>query len=280
MKEVKKVPYYICNTCGVQHAQTVEPPNSCLICEDERQYIHPDGQTWTTLEDMREKGNLQNIIKKEEDHLYSIKTEPEFAIGQTAHLIQHKGFNVLWDCISYLDQRTIDQINEIGGIQAIALSHPHYYSTQVEWAEAFQAPIYIHEDDKKWVTRPSNHIHFWSGETLSMKPGLDLYRLGGHFKGGAVLHWSNGNKGKGCLLTGDIITVTADRNWVSFMYSYPNLIPLPASTVEEIAAKVKPLQFNRLYNAFSKVVKENAGEAVQRSAIRYIKALNSELFHT
>lgn len=64
MKEVKKVPYYICNTCGVQHAQTVDPPNSCLICEDERQYIHPDGQTWTTLEDMREKGNLQNILKR------------------------------------------------------------------------------------------------------------------------------------------------------------------------------------------------------------------------
>lgn len=43
---------------------------------------------------------------------------------------------------------------------------------------------------------------------------------------------------------------------------------------------MKPLQFNRLYNAFSKVVRENAGEAVQRSAVRYIKALNSELFHT
>lgn len=81
-------------------------------------------------------------------------------------------------------------------------------------------------------------------------------------------------------MTGDIITVAADQNWVSFMYSYPNLIPLPASKVEEIAAKVKPLQFNRLYNAFSKVVRENAGEAVQRSAERYIKALNSELFHT
>ncbi|MEC2181255.1 hydrolase [Bacillus spizizenii] len=176
------MPYYICKTCGVQHAQTVNPPNSCLICDDERQYIHPDGQSWTTLEDMREKENLQNILK--------------------------------------------------------------------------------------------------SGETLNMKPGLDLYRLGGHFKGGAVLHWSNGNEGKGCLLTGDVITVAADRNWVSFMYSYPNLIPLPASKVEEIAAKVKPLQFNRIYNAFSKVVRENAGEAVQHSAVRYIKALNSELFHT
>lgn len=99
------MPYYICKTCGVQHAQTVNPPNSCLICDDERQYIHPDGQCWTTLEDMREKGNLQNILIKEEEHLYSVKTEPEFAI--------HKGFNVLWDCISYLDQKTIDQMKEL-----------------------------------------------------------------------------------------------------------------------------------------------------------------------
>ncbi|AGA23973.1 Hypothetical protein YmaE [Bacillus subtilis subsp. subtilis str. BSP1] len=226
------------------------------------------------------KETFKTSLKRKKSIFTASKLNQSLRSDKQPHLIQHKGFNVLWDCMTYLDQKTIDQINELGGIQAIALSHPHYYSTQVEWAEAFQAPIYIHEDDKEWVTRPSNHIHFWSGETLNVKPGLDLYRLGGHFKGGAVLHWSKGNEGKGCLLTGDIITVAADRNWVSFMYSYPNLIPLPASKVEEIAAKVKPLQFNRLYNAFSKVVKENASEAVQRSAVRYIKALNSELFHT
>ena len=44
--------------------------------------------------------------------------------------------------------------------------------------------------------------------------------------------------------------------------------------------RVKPLQFNRLYNAFHRVVKENANEAVERSADRYIKAIEGKLFHT
>lgn len=64
------------------------------------------------------------------------------------------------------------------------------------------------------------------------------------------------------------------------MYSYPNLIPLPARKVEEMANRVKPLQFNRLYNAFHGVVKENANEAVERSAERYIKAVEGKLFRT
>ncbi|MGQ0440582.1 hypothetical protein ACT4UT_29150, partial [Bacillus sp. B-TM1] len=50
--------------------------------------------------------------------------------------------------------------------------------------------------------------------------------------------------------------------------------------VEEMVNRVKPLQFNRLYNAFHRVVKENANEAVERSAERYIKAIEGKLFHT
>ena len=95
--------------------------------------------------------------------MYSITTKPKFAIGQTAFLIQSKTLNVMWDCISYLDDKTIQRIYDLGGIQAIALSHPHYYSTQVKWAETFNVPIYIHEDDKEWVVRPSKQIKFWSG---------------------------------------------------------------------------------------------------------------------
>ncbi len=186
----------------------------------------------------------------------------------------------MWDCITYLDPQTIQQITELGGIQAIALSHPHYYSTQVEWAEIFDVPIFIHEDDKEWVMRPSEKIIFWSGESLELHKGIVLHRLGGHFKGGAVLEWQEGNNQKGVLLTGDIIQVVADRQWVSFMYSYPNLIPLPASKVHDIAETVKELKFDRIYNAFHRVVKENANLAVQKSAERYIQALNGTLFTT
>ncbi|RBN38819.1 hypothetical protein DMN50_23455, partial [Priestia megaterium] len=158
--------------------------------------------------------------------------------------------------------------------------HPHYYSTQVEWAETFNAPIYIHEDDKEWIVRQSDKIKFWSGESLELTNGITLYRLGGHFKGGAVLHWKNGDNNKGILFTGDIMQVAADRHWVSFMYSYPNFIPLPASKVREMADKVKDLSFNRIYNAFNRVVMENAEQAVQKSADRYIKAIEGTLFNT
>jgi hypothetical protein len=271
---------YICETCGVQYESSAEIPEQCKICTEERQYVNPSGQSWTTLKNMKQSKKYKNEILFEENGLYSITTKPEFAIGQTAYLIQTEGFNVLWDCITYLDYQTIQLINELGGIQAIAISHPHYYSTQVEWAEAFDVPIYIHEDDKDWVMRPSKKIIFWSGESFELHKGIVLHRLGGHFKGGAVLEWKDGNNQKGILLTGDIIQVVADRQWVSFMYSYPNLIPLPASKVHEIADIVKELKFDRLYNAFHRIVNDNANMSVQKSAKRYIEALNGTLFTT
>ena len=152
--------------------------------------------------------------------------------------------------------------------------------TQVEWAETFQVPIYIHEDDKEWIMRDSKWIVLWSGEKFQVTENLVLHRLGGHFKGGTVLNWPSGNENKGVLLTGDIIQVVADRDWVSFMYSYPNLIPLPASKVADIALRVQPLHFDRIYNAFHKIVVSDAKDSVQKSADRYIKALSGELFDT
>lgn len=271
---------FICMTCGVQYPKSQHEPENCPICDEERQYVNPNGQQWTTHEALIESGKYKNELIQEEENLYSITTIPQFGIGQTAYLVRENGFNILWDCITYLNDETIHAIEELGGIDAIALSHPHYYSRQVDWAETFDAPIYIHKDDEQWVMEPSERINFWSGEKLQLKKGISLQRLGGHFKGGAVLHWQGGNNGKGILLTGDIIQVVADNNWVSFMYSYPNLIPLPASKIDEIATRVKALSFDRIYNAFHKTVKTEANEAVQRSARRYIEAIQGKLFDT
>jgi hypothetical protein len=272
--------HYICQTCGVQYEGALEAPDRCIICNEERQYVKASGQAWTTLHEMRASGEYSNQWEKEELGLHSITTLPSFGIGQTAYLVQVNSVNLLWDCITYLDEETIARVKELGGLHAIALSHPHYYSTQVEWAEVFDVPIYIHEDDKQWVTRSSDKIVFWSGESLPLANDLTMYRLGGHFKGGAVLHWSQGNDGKGILLTGDIIQVVQDESWVSFMYSFPNLIPLPARKVQQMADVVSGVKFDRLYNAFHRIVRENASHAVQASAERYIKALEGTLFDT
>ncbi|TWT25890.1 hypothetical protein [Planomicrobium sp. CPCC 101110] len=266
---------YICETCGVQYDLASQEPEGCLICDEERQYVNLDGQSWTTLRQMVETGIFHNDFTQDEPGIFSIRTIPNFAIGQTAYLILENGFNMLWDCITLLDSPTIEKIRGLGGIHAIALSHPHYYSTQVEWAEVFGAPIYIHEDDRKWITRQSENIVLWSGETLQVQEGLVLHRLGGHFKGAAVLQRKNSH-----LFTGDIVRISANPNWAAFMYSYPNFLPLPAAIVERMAEQLKPLEFDRVYDAFHRIMKENANERIQRSALRYIAAVNGELFNT
>ena len=170
----------------------------------------------------------------EAPQLLGIGTEPEFAIGQRALFLQSPGGNLLWDCISLLDDETIAEVNTLGGIRAIAISHPHFYSSMIEWADCFDAQIFLHSADREWVMRPAGagpRIQFWEGSTLSLWDGLTLINCGGHFEGGTVLHWPTGADGTGALLTSDIITVVQDRRYVSFMRSYPNIIPLGASAI-------------------------------------------------
>jgi glyoxylase-like metal-dependent hydrolase (beta-lactamase superfamily II) len=147
----------------------------------------------------------------------------------------------------------------------------------VEWARAFAAPVYLHAADRAWVMRPDPALDFWEGESRELGDGLTLLHCGGHFAGGTVLHWAAGAEGRGALLSGDILQVVQDRRYVSFMYSYPNLIPLPAATVRRIADAVAPYAFDRLYGAWwGRVVQEDAKAAVARSAARYIAALGGE----
>ena len=95
------------------------------------------------------------------------------------------------------------------------------------------------------------------------------------FPGGTVLHWSAGANGRGALLSGDILQVTPD-GFVSFMYSYPNLIPLPGSAVRGIAETLKPFSFDRIYGAWWKrVIKQNAKAVVGRSVERYLSSIGS-----
>lgn len=265
--------YWICRTCGTQFAASEQEPPFCPICCDQRQYIGHEGQTWTTLAQLQAVG-FRNEFRAQEAGLIGIGTTPTFAIGERALLLQHPQGNVLWDCMSLIDDMTVAEVKRLGGLSAIAISHPHYYSTMVEWAERFDASIYLHEADRQWVMRPSERITFWSGESYPLKEGVTLHRLGGHFAGGTVLHWQQGAQGRGTLLSGDIIQVVTDRRWVSFMYSYPNLIPLSAAEVQRIRDRIEPLQFENLYGAwFDRLVTHDAHQSVLRSAERYIRAL-------
>lgn len=257
----------------MQYPDTPNPPEHCAICEDERQYVGWNGQQWTTLEALLKE--YRNIFKEEEPNLTGIGIEPRLAIGQRALLVQTPNGNVLWDCIPVLDEGAVEAVNNLGGIKAIAISHPHYYTAMVEWSKTFNAPIYVHEDDRQWVMRPDPAIHFWQGETHPLLEGVTLIRCGGHFPGSMVLHWADGAAGRGVLLTGDTINVVQDRRYVTFMYSYPNMIPLNSAAVNRIIAAIEPFAFDRLYAAwFNMVVQQDAKAAVERSAERYIGAIS------
>lgn len=264
---------WICTICGTQYEPAVEPPKHCPICEDERQFVNWHGQEWTTIEQLQRSHN--NLIKAQGAGITGMGTEPKFAIGQRALLVQTAQGNLLWDCISLIDDPTAEAVKGLGGISAIAISHPHYYSSMVEWSERFgNMPIYLHADDRQWVMRPSGNIFFWAGQQHRLFGNLTLIRCGGHFEGGTVLHWRDGEEGTGALLTGDIIQVAQDRRYVSFMWSYPNYIPLPAAAVNRITRAVEPFAFKRIYGAWwDAIVVTDGKAAVERSASRYLKAI-------
>ena len=264
---------YICTTCGVGYAETEAPREICLICADERQYPHPNGQAWTTLAELQT-DHVNDVIALEPG-LTGIGSRPQIAIGQRALVVERPDGGVMWDCTPLVTDAAVEAIRARGGVRAIAISHPHYFATMVEWSRALGGvPILLHEHNRDWVMHPDPAIVFWSGETHAVMPGITLIRTGGHFPGSTVLHWAEGAEGRGALMTGDSITVVPDNRWVSFMYSYPNLIPVNAATVERIVKSVKPFAYDRIYGAFwERVLDRDAEAAMRRSADRYIASI-------
>jgi hypothetical protein len=278
----------ICRTCGVQYPA---PREDCPVCLDERQYVGWDGQQWTTLDQLTAAGH-HGRIEEEGPGVIGIGTDPPFAIGQRSLLVRAQGGNVLWDMITYVDDELVTQVRDLGGISAIAVSHPHFYGTMIEWAHAFEAPVYIHAADRQWVVRPDPAVVFWDGDTREIGDGLTLINVGAHFDGGQVLHWagqhgagqhgasqhgagdqaSGGPGGGGALMSGDIVQVVADRRWVSFMRSFPNLIPERPRVIRRGLSLLEPYPFERVYGSFwNRIVETDGAAAVRRSAERYLR---------
>ncbi|MGE3246273.1 MAG: MBL fold metallo-hydrolase [Beijerinckiaceae bacterium] len=267
---------FICATCGTGYPPSEEPPPFCPICREPRQYVPGSGQAWTTMLNLSRQH--MNGFRLVEDGLMGVVSHPKIGIGQRALILRTPAGNILWDCITLLDEATHDIIRSIGGLAAIAISHPHYYATMADWSRAFgDCPVFLHADDKQWIMHPCPGVRLWSGETMEIAPGATLVRCGGHFAGGTVLHWAGGGGGRGALLAGDIVMVVPDRTHVSFMRSYPNLWPLSAPAVERIGAALEPFDFEVIYGPFfGRDVLEDGKEVVRRSVARYAAAVRGD----
>ncbi|MCJ1477584.1 hypothetical protein MMC13_006257 [Lambiella insularis] len=208
--------------------------------------------------------------------IWSIWTEPKFGIGQRAILLQTNHGNVLWDLITYFDDETIDKIKSFGGLQAIVISHPHYYTTYVAWAYAFDCPIYTSSEDDEWLDRRDTKNvdrRLIKGATETIVEGVTAVKTGGHFDGSLVLHW-----GSKLFIADTLLTVQSAYYHVNrppgttsyaFMWSIPNLIPLPPNKIMKIWEAVKPFEFTSTYGAF--VGTDVRGEDVKKRVLESAK---------
>ena len=267
---------WICRTCAVEQPDTAEPPTACVVCRDDRQYVRPTGQRWTTLAELAVEGH-RGIVEEVEPGLLGVSVSPGVGIGQRSLLVRTAAGNLLWDPTGYVDDDLEAAVRAVGGVAAVASSHPHMFGAQVEWGRRFDARVLVQAADRSWVQREDPRVESW-GDVLEVLPGVTLHRIGGHFPGSAVAHLV-GADGRGVLLTGDTVAATPDGRWVSFMRSFPNLVPLSAAVVRRVADRVLALDFDRLYDNFGGRVVDEAHTWVGRSAKRYIGWVRGDFDH-
>lgn len=263
---------YICETCGTQHAAADRAPAVCRICADERQYVGWHGQTWTTHDELL-RTHTQRIGA--EEGLLALGMTPGFAIDQRAFLLPTDAGNILWETVPLVTPAAIQAIAERGGVDRIVISHPHFHASMGAWSDALGgAPILLHEADREWIRRPHPAIELWSGDELALSDSVTLIRTGGHFPGCTALHWADGPRPGGALFSGDVPQVVMDRQHVSFMYSYPNLIPMRTHHVLALRERLAGREFEDVFGyTWGRVIRGGGRAAVDRSFERYLAAV-------
>jgi hypothetical protein len=244
-----------------------------VVCADERQWVPPDGQRWTTLDELAAAGHRSDV-RAVEPGLTGIGADPPVAIGQRSLLVATDAGNVLWDPSGFIDDAAVAAARSAGGLRFVTASHPHFYGAIASWAREFDAEILVPVDDAAWLRAdPDVRVRLWSG-TLEVLPSVTLVQCGGHFTGSAVLHWAAGASGRGVLLSGDTIVVTPGEDRVTFIRSAPNRLPLSTAAVRGVVSAVEPFSFDRIYGGWwVPVLRSGAWETVRTSALRYIEHL-------
>lgn len=267
--------WLICTACGTQFPESDRQSlTTCFICDDPRQFTPPTGQSFTTLRDMlAPQSGYQNVFQsyQHEDRITFIHTVPKVGIGQRCALIKTAAGNILWDCVTLLDDATVDKITAMGGISAIVISHPHYYSTHLLWARTFNCKVYLAAEDKQWLaqTDPDRQVFIPEDEVVNdiFSSGVKALKLGGHFPGSLVLlaherlliadtlvttpagmgSWTNdaaGNRREGHLGRPN------GMNTFAFMWSIPNMIPVSPAEIAQMWKVLSGHEFKSTHGAF------------------------------
>ncbi len=278
---VTSLPFWTCEQCGAQFPESGEPPMSCPVCEDERQFVNWKGQAWLTREELTKHHKL---IWREDLGIPGIGMEPSFAIGQRALLVREGDGCVLWDCVPLATSEAVEHVRSLGGLKAIAVSHPHFYGAVADWSEAFG------------TARSPTGARF-----SAVCRSICMAMIANGSRGRTRRSFRGWVKAIGCPMTlflsvpADILpaapscigarlrkgaVVAMDRRSLSFMYSYPNYIPLNTKSVRRIARAVAPLAFDRIYGAWwGRNIGADAKAAFDASVQRYIAAISDAPQH-
>lgn len=233
----------ICNTCGTAYVAATAP-GICTICLDDRQWVPDTGQHWITPAGLQRRHSVK--VNRLQEGLYGMEINPVFAIGQRALLVLSPQGNILWDCIPLLDEQLIGFIRSKGGLHAIALSHPHFYSNMNEWAAVFDCPVYIHAADAAHIMVEGPHIQLWEGAEYPLWDGIKIMHIGGHFEGSSLLHVPHLSP-EGTIICGDTLFLSLNKKHFSVHYSSPNRIPLPLAEIYRIKARLDTIPFDAFY---------------------------------
>lgn len=265
---------WMCVFCANEFPPGETPPAMCPICDDDRQWLPESGPGFMPLD---ETADNELTTDEVESGLTALTVRPSVGIGQRGFVIATSDGNILWEPPGFIGPALVEWLERHGGLAAVAASHPHLVGASVSLSHRFgRVPVYYNDFDRRWVTRPDPVIEFWT-DTADLPGGVRLVRCGGHFPGSAVLHLPDAANGRGAILTGDTVKGVMQPGMVTFMRSYPNMIPLSPRLVRQIVDRIGQLRFDRLYDAFGVVIDHDARGVVETSARRYIGWATDEI---
>lgn len=264
----------MCVFCANEFPPGETPPAMCPICDDDRQWLPESGPGFMPLDESADNALTTDEV---ESGLTALTVRPSVGIGQRGFVIATSDGNILWEPPGFIGPALVEWLERHGGLAAVAASHPHLVGASVSLSHRFgRVPVYYNDFDRRWVTRPDPVIEFWT-DTADLPGGVRLVRCGGHFPGSAVLHLPDAANGRGAILTGDTVKGVMQPGMVTFMRSYPNMIPLSPRLVRQIVDRIGELRFDRLYDAFGVVIDHDARGVVETSARRYIGWATDEI---
>ena len=270
---------FICTACGTQYPPSASRSARCTICEDERQFVPLAGQSWTTLSRPRATSTAGASMSPASS---ASARSPAFAIGQRALLMLTPNGNILWDCISLIDDATVTLIK---GARRAAMPSPSRTRTSTRrWrsgaapsAACPSTPMPTMRAGSCGPTRASS-----SGRARRLAaPGRDADPRRRPFPGRHHAALGQGAEGRGVVCAADIATVNMDRKSFTFMRSYPNFIPLSAEGARRIGAALAPFPFDRVYSHFfDRFIESGAKQILQASVDRYVAAVRAPTIET